>query len=102
MNPEIAFAGYLLAGTASAVTVAFSFPALTFGGGSSVPGVTQSAYDAAHTAEMTYCHTARIGVNCVCFARMSGMIVAYSDAQKRHSAFLDQRTLARNQAVQKC
>ena len=102
MNVEIVFAGYILAGTASAVTVVFSFPALTFGGGGTVPGVTEDAFDAAHTAEMTYCQTARIGVNCVCFARMSGMIVAFSSAQNRHPAYLDQQTLARSQAKQKC
>lgn len=102
MIPEIPISLYILFGAGALLSVAFAFPALTAGGTSGMPGVSQSAYEAAHQGELAYCRGAARALNCVCFAHTSSMIIAYDDGSPRAWGYLDQRTLGRAQAKARC
>ena len=102
MFQDIPLAAYVLSGSCAAVAVAFSFPALTAGGGSGMRGISEADFVAAVASEMSYCQTTPEAVNCVCFANTSGMILAYKSDKPRHSAYMNQRDLARSQARQRC
>lgn len=102
MLRDIPISIYILAGTAVALTTAFSFPALTQGGSAGLPGVSQAAYKEAHESEMDYCQDAASSLNCKCFAHMSSMVIAYESTPRRAPGYLDQTDLARAQARSKC
>ena len=102
MLPEVPIALYILSGTGLFLTAAFAFPALTSGGASTMPGASESAYEAAHETELNYCRGAARDINCACFAHTAGMIIAYGDGKRRVWGHLDQRTLARSQATARC
>lgn len=103
MLREIPVAVYILSGAGALLAGAFALPALTAGGSSStMPGVLQSAYEAAHDAEMRYCHTAAQGLDCACFAHVSGLIIAHDSGARRLPGQIDQTTLARTQAASRC
>ena len=96
MALEVAMPVYVTAGLATAITIAFSLPPLTFDGNEEA---TRSAM-AQH--ERSFCDSNLSRVNCVCFARVSSAI--REDPQRRVSGFVyaDQRQIARIQAQQSC
>lgn len=102
MIPDVPIAIYILSGSGLLLTAAFAFPALTSGGGTSMPGVLESAYEAAHQTELDYCRGAARDMNCACFAHTSGMIIAYGSGTRRVWGHLDQTTLGRAQASARC
>ena len=102
MFVKIPLAAYVLSGSALTLTGLFALPSLTSGGASGMPGVTEAAFAEAYEGEMHYCLSRAAGVNCTCFARLSGMIVASQSSKPRHHGYFNQQDLAREQAYQKC
>lgn len=102
MLRDIPISVYILAAAGGALAGAFTLPALTDGGGTSMAGVSQAAYEQAQETEMDYCRGEVPSVNCACFAHTSGMIIAYESEKPRGTEYKNQRDLARSQARDKC
>lgn len=80
----------------------FRFPALTTGG--SVPGVEvpEAEFQQIVQGEREHCDTNLAGVDCVCFAGVSGLILADQSARVARASYADKTELARGQAKDKC
>ncbi len=102
MKAEIPIALSALGGTVATVAVAFSFPALTEVDSDAAQSAQEAEYLDVHARELAYCQTAGQGLDCVCFARTAGMILAHEPARRGLTTYVSQRDLARSQARQKC
>ncbi|THH35262.1 hypothetical protein E4Z66_15685 [Aliishimia ponticola] len=86
-------------GVTSTVIVAFSLPALTDVTGENAPTV---AVQEAVAAQKSFCEQRLDGVNCVCFARRAGQVLAHDSPRAMGFAYADPNDLARDQGSDGC
>ncbi|WP_223423705.1 hypothetical protein [Tateyamaria pelophila] len=92
----------LVLGGAGVVYGVFLFPALTSGGSGSSRAVTPEEFEAVFNQELDYCLERPNGLNCQCFANMSGTILADKAPKVFGAVYADKQELARGQAERSC
>lgn len=103
MASEQAVAIYILTSGAAIVAGASTLPPLTAPGGASQPFQTVEEDTESNAAqELSYCRNDPEGANCLCFATVSGHIMAVEEHRIRGYQYADKTALARNQAKRTC
>lgn len=104
MASEYLVAIYILAGGAAIVAGASTLPPLTAPGGASATYFDEdpSQTELSEAAELAYCQGNTRGVNCQCFASVSGHIMAIEEKRIRGAYYVDRTMLARSQAKRTC
>jgi hypothetical protein len=95
------YIGMILFGSAILYGV-FLFPALTSGGNAKSTNVSQLEFDAVVGQELEYCRTQPDGINCECFANISGNVLVHDTPRVFGVFYADQQDLARGQAANSC
>lgn len=78
------------------------FPPLTSGGNAAGSGVSQAEYEEIENQELAYCENSGYGVDCECFAEISGHILSQQNTRVPFTVYPDRTVLARHQASSEC
>ncbi|MEL6959198.1 MAG: hypothetical protein AAGL89_09645 [Pseudomonadota bacterium] len=92
----------ILAAVAWITGIVSLVPALDSGGFSPLALIPQDEFDLLVEGEQNHCDAFLEGVNCECFADISGIIQANPSPRVPDAFYADQRDLARWQAQDKC
>ncbi|WP_299042869.1 hypothetical protein [uncultured Tateyamaria sp.] len=87
---------------ASLIFLVSLVPPLTSGNSAVASGVSQAEFDAAVAAEMEHCEALGGGLDCQCYAGISGYVRALEPPRVPFTRSLDQTELARRQAAHSC
>ncbi|WP_298917664.1 hypothetical protein [uncultured Roseobacter sp.] len=99
MVSESALAIYIGLGMVTVAAIGFTFQPLTTRGAAVA---SDSESQTIFRNEMAYCRSAQSGMDCACFARTAGQVMAYESPAVQGFVYVDKRELARSQAGVDC